>query len=707
MKTGIVTFHGANNYGAVLQVYALTQWLGQNGIDAEIIDYRSRIFDKYKLFRTQAYKKAPYLRAVDLYKYPGKRKRNRGFDLFREKYLPVSAESYVRESDFEGITDRYDCFICGSDQIWNPQLTHGIDPVYFLDFVADPKKKVAYAPSVALKKLNEFQLAQMAELMRSFAALSIREQEAIDLLQPYCEQEISKCCDPVFLPDAGCYDKICSKKYEGKKFVFLYIVGRAAAFKNVIAHAEKTAREHGLQLYYLIDGDKTFCRIGGKNVYGCNPCDFLSLIRNAEYVVSNSFHATAFSLLYARQFVTFLKDGTGSRMEDLLRSVGLENRIFRSGGAFAPYEEPIDCREIGKALQALKESSVDYLRHALHLLPETAPAPDAALIRARARNREALADFVEQRRHCWLVRHKDAETVAESRSGGVFTALSDAVLRDGGAVYGCRMEGPGTAIHARATTAEERDRFRKSKYIQSEMRDCFRQVREDLKNGLPVLFSGTGCQVAGLYSFLQGTDTAKLYTVDIVCHGTPSPRLWNAYLDWMRGKYGGEISEVQFRNKRYGWKAHLETVRMGDALHASSAYRVLFLKNAFLRPSCYECPFSSLRRKSDITIGDAWGIEKSGSPLNDNKGCSIVLVNSENGRALFERCRAELTVEEADLRDYLQDNLYQPSKRPADRQKYFDCLNDKGFDALAGRYGRAGILRRMRDRKLIMRTDRR
>lgn len=707
MKTGIVTFHGANNYGAVLQAYALTEWLRQNGIDPEIINYRSKVFDKYKLFRTQSYKRAPYLRAVDLYKYPAKRKRNSGFDLFREKYLPISGETYACADDFEGITDKYDYFICGSDQIWNPTLTHGIDPAYFLGFVKDPKKKIAYAPSVALKKLNEFQIAEMAELMSSFAALSIREREAIDILQPYCEREIAQCCDPVFLPGVGSYDRICSKKFEGKKYVFLYVVGRAALFKNVIAHAEKTARENGLQLYYLIDGDKTFCRIRGKNVFGIDPCDFLSLIRNAAYVVSNSFHATAFSVLYARQFVTFLKGGTGSRMAGLLNALGLENRIFRGNGDFAPYEEAIDYGGIGEALQKLKGSSVEYLQHALHLLPETAQEPDAELVRARAQNYQALLDFAKQRRHCYLVRHKNREVVAESRSGGVFTALSDAVLRDGGAVYGCVMEEPGTAVHQRATTAAERDRFRKSKYIQSEMRDCFRQVKEDLKNGLPVLFSGTGCQVAGLYAFLQGTDTKKLTTVDIVCHGTPSPKLWNAYLDWMKRQYGGEISEVDFRNKRYGWKAHLETVRIGDTLYASSVYRVLFLKNAFLRPSCYECPFSSLRRKSDITIGDAWGIETSASPLNDNKGCSIVLVNSENGRVLFERCRPELTIENADLQDYLQPNLYQPSSRPANRQKYFDCLNDKGFDVLVKRYGKAGILRRMRDKRLILHADRR
>ena len=211
----------------------------------------------------------------------------------------------------------------------------------------------------------------------------------------------------------------------------------------------------------------------------------------------------------------------------------------------------------------------------------------------------------------------------------------------------------------------------------------------------------------GLFGkYTSNIDTSKLYTVDIICHGTPSPRLWHEYLEWMKHKYGNDISEVNFRDKRYGWKAHLETVRIGDILHTTSNYRVLFLKNAFLRPSCYECPFSSLKRRSDITIGDAWGIEETHSLLNDNKGCSIVLINSDKGQELFNLCRPDVTVEHVNLEDYLQPNLYKPSVRPKDRQKYWEYLNTKGFDELVKHYGRSGMLRRIRDRRLVLSVNR-
>ena len=704
MRIGILTFHAADNYGAVLQAYALVEWLRQNRMDPEIIDYRSRVFDKYKVFRTKLYRRAPYTFFVDVLKCAQKTKRNRNFDSFRKAYLPVSTEKYFSEKNLERAAENYDCFICGSDQIWNPELTQGVDPVYFLSFVQDSKKKIAFSPSVALKKLTEFQIAAMVQHMVSFSSLSIREQEAIDILQPYCEKTITRTCDPVFLLERDSYQNTVSNKYEGKRFIFLYVVGTAARFRNVIAYAERKAKERGLDLYYLIDGDKTFFHIRGKNVFGCKPTEFLSLVKNAEYVISNSFHATAFSIIFEKQFVTFLKDGTGSRMVNLLREFALDDRVFNEKTKEDVMEQLIDYTGFDTKLRDFRQSSVDYLFKALGKKCTVEAENEIAETdgEKRAAARKELMDFVAWRRKCFLARHRDANVVANSRSGGVFTALSDVVLQRGGVVYGCRMEGTGIAIHDRAVSKEERDRFRGSKYIQSEMRDCYRQVKNDLKEGRTVLFSGTGCQIAGLYGFLRGEDLSKLYTVDIICHGVPSQMLWNEYLKWIEKKQKDTVTDVNFRNKRYGWKSHLETVRIGDRIYVSSVFRVLFLKNAFLRPACYECPFSSLRRQSDITIGDAWGIEKRHSQLNDDKGCSLLLLNNKKGKELLDACQKNLDLESAELDNYLQPNLYQPSARPSNRQRYWDCLNKLGFDALAKQYGKPGPLRRFKDQKLVV-----
>ena len=365
MKVGILTFHNANNYGAVLQAYAMVERLKQNNIDAEIIDYQSSVFDNYKLFRTHLYKRLPYMLAVDLVKYPMKRRRKNNFDAFRKRFLPISSRAYYKSSDFEGISEQYDYFISGSDQIWNPQLTNGFDGVYFLDFVSNSHKKIAYAPSVSLKRLNEFQIAAISDYMSSYGALSIREQETIDILQPYCEKEILKTCDPVFLLENSCYDKICSDTYKGKNFVFLYVVGTAKEFQNVIQYAEETARDKGLDLYYVISANKTLYHIHGNNVYGCSPSDFLSLIKNARYVISNSFHATAFSILFSKQFVTFLKRENDSRISDLVSEFHLQDRIFGQDNRTDPFDTQIDYSQLKQTLQAFRKKSDDYLLAAL------------------------------------------------------------------------------------------------------------------------------------------------------------------------------------------------------------------------------------------------------------------------------------------------------------------------------------------------------
>ena len=312
MNVAIVTFQGADNYGAVFQAYALSIWLRKHQINPEIIDYNSNVYRRYKLFRTHLYKSAPWLFAVDLLAFIEKRKRKKNFTAFRKEFLPLTKESYKTSKELHNICNSYDYYICGSDQIWNPEITHGIDGTYFLDFVEEGKK-IAYAPSIGVNNLNEFQINTIVQYLTSFNALSIREQSGKDLLQPYCEKEIFAVCDPVFLLDEKDFHAIAIQKTH-EKYVFLYVVGSARKEEKIIRLSERLASEKSIKLYYIIDGDKTLFHIKGINMFGCNPTEFLSLIYNAQYVVSNSFHATAFSLIYEKQFVTFAKDGTSSRI---------------------------------------------------------------------------------------------------------------------------------------------------------------------------------------------------------------------------------------------------------------------------------------------------------------------------------------------------------------------------------------------------------
>lgn len=193
----------------------------------------------------------------------------------------------------------------------------------------------------------------------------------------------------------------------------------------------------------------------------------------------------------------------------------------------------------------------------------------------------------------YAVQHKNEGVRAASRSGGIFTAVSDHVLGQKGVIYGCVLTDDFKAIHVRADSKDGRDRMRGSKYIQSSIRDTYKDVKKDLLDDRKVLFSGTSCQVAGLKSFL-GKEYSNLFCIDIVCHGVPSPAVWKKYLVWQEEKKHGKTITVDFRNKKdFGWRDHKEKLSMdnGQVIN-STVFTSIFYSHLALRPCCYECPYS-------------------------------------------------------------------------------------------------------------------
>lgn len=293
----------------------------------------------------------------------------------------------------------------------------------------------------------------------------------------------------------------------------------------------------------------------------------------------------------------------------------------------------------------------------------------------------------------YAVKHKNEETRAASRSGGIFTALSDEVLKSGGAIYGCVLTEDFYAVHTRATNSKERDLMRGSKYIQSSMGDTFKNVEKDLKDGFFVLFSGTSCQIEGLRKFL-GTEYENLLCVDIVCHGVPSPKVWQEYLSWQAKKNKNKVVKVDFRNKKdFGWTAHFETLTMEDGNNVNSEiFKNLFCGHNILRPSCYECPFKKIMHPGDITIADYWGIEKAAPGFSDNKGVSLVLVNNQKGETIFERVKDDIVCKTTRMEDSMQPNFKAPFQRPHERDKFWTDFNKKPFNCVARKYGDVGFL---------------
>ena len=280
----------------------------------------------------------------------------------------------------------------------------------------------------------------------------------------------------------------------------------------------------------------------------------------------------------------------------------------------------------------------------------------------------------------YIVKQKDDISRMKSRSGGVFAAVSDKVIEAGGVVYGCALDEHFHAFHCRATTKEERDLFRGSKYVQSEMRDAMKLAMEDLKAGKLVLFSGTPCQIAGMKGICPQEYRENLLCMDIVCHGVPSPAVWDSYKEYMQKKYHGKITEVDFRNKRkHGWWDHVESVKIHGLEVDSQIYKNLFYEHNILRECCYECPYKNLERQGDITIADAWGIAKAAPAFDDNHGVSLVLSNTAKGQQWLEAAFAACDYEVCDIKDYMQDPFIRSFEKPADYEQFWKDYFSKDF----------------------------
>lgn len=284
---------------------------------------------------------------------------------------------------------------------------------------------------------------------------------------------------------------------------------------------------------------------------------------------------------------------------------------------------------------------------------------------------------------------KDENFAKQSSSGGVFAILANMYVKEQAVIYGAAFDDNLNVCHIRADKKDELKSLYTSKYVQSDMGNTFRQVKGDLDNGKKVLFAGTPCQVAGLKSYLQ-KDYLNLLSVDFICHGVPSPLVWQRYIIAMEKKLNNKITEISFRDKKDGWKNYyfkLSTAN-GDVFyekHGENIYMKGFLKDLYLRSSCYDCKFKTLHRASDITLADFWGIEKIIPEINVEKGVSLCWASSEKGDTILDKALKQTIYEQVDLNEAIKHN---PSaitsvKRHKNRNKFFEDISKSDIDIIS------------------------
>lgn len=283
----------------------------------------------------------------------------------------------------------------------------------------------------------------------------------------------------------------------------------------------------------------------------------------------------------------------------------------------------------------------------------------------------------------YAIKHRNKDRIMKSASGGAFAAVAEYVLDRGGIVFGCAYDEKMRVMHCSVSSKEELAALQSSKYVQSNTTNTYEEAKKWLDAGKIVLYSGTPCQIAGLKLFLE-KDYEKLYTIDLICHGVPSPLLFQKYLVWLEGVAGGRVSEYNFRDKRRrGWNdVFIYGYRIGDIEKFNYAendpYFKHFLNQDTYRECCYICPFAKPERYADFTIGDYWGIEHVHPEFEESTGISALIVNTEKAATLLSLLKHNvflLPTRYEDIRKY-NHNLNQPTKRHPDRNRIYQGITE-------------------------------
>lgn len=279
--------------------------------------------------------------------------------------------------------------------------------------------------------------------------------------------------------------------------------------------------------------------------------------------------------------------------------------------------------------------------------------------------------------------NKNEEIIKLSSSGGIFSLAAEWVLKENGVVFGAAFDENFEVCHFSVETMEELSKLRGSKYVQSRLGDAYPKVQQYLENNRKVLFSGTACQIAGLKNYLN-KDYENLYTVDVLCHGVPSPKIWKMYLEDKKEQYDAQIEKIEFRNKENGWRNYSINIEFDNNQRYSvtsndDKYMQMFIGNIDLRPSCHNCRFKDFPRISDMTIGDSWGIEKYMPDMDDDRGTSVIFTYSAKGKEMLKEVRESLNLRNADFNKTLSMtyDLRKSFEMHPNRGRFFDGL-EKG-----------------------------
>ena len=746
MKAGIVTFSSAHNYGAVLQVYAMQEYLKSLGIEAHVINYRPKEIDNvYKIYNVKrkapkpirGIKKVYKILKVNLTERWRIEKRN-NFEYFINQVLNTT-KPYKTLKDIQNALLQYDILIAGSDQIWNTELTKGFKPAYFLEFGKKAARRISYAASLGSNSIDEKYVVFYKRYLQNFDFISVREEEMKGILKDLTDKPITRVIDPTLLLDKKVYDALKQEtKYKGKDYIYVHYIGNDEKTYEV---ADKLSMTLGIPVVH--NRQKGTFENELDYLFNGRPEEFISVIENAKYVVTNSFHTTVFSLIYEKDFITIPHATRPGRMKELLDMVGLSNHLVEDVRIMPKLETlKIDYKDVKKRLLEARKASAQFLNNAIYgelpdkhdenyfktknkfncygceLCKDICPVQAIEVVEDEEGFKYPRIDKdkcikcglceknciyrkkIEKEKNkdfplIYAAAYKNEEVLKNSTSGGIFTALYKYVLSKKGVVVGVEYDDNMVVQYKISDNEKDCEKFRGSKYVAANINNVRKEIKDKLEKGKLVLFTGNPCQVKALKTYLN-KEYDNLYSVEILCHGVPSPKVFRLYIKYLEEKYKSKVVDFKFRDKANGWGTGKGgTIRVkfenGQEVTELGKYNNLnraFANNNILRPACYNCEFAGANDVSDIAIGDFWGIEKIMPEFarKEKNGISLIKINTKKGKELFNNVSDNLEYHKSNLKDAYRANHKSATQLNENRLELMEQIDGVEINSLLEQY---------------------
>lgn len=714
MDFNIITFHRALNHGAVLQTYALQTYLEQLGFSAGVYDYSPSAGKRYAGIKGRLFK---LLRDIDLKDY-----------MEKEKHFSDFVENKLHTNDNE----QPKVFLAGSDQIWNTGAS--LNPMYFLQFVAPDVIKASYAASMGSSEIAEENIARVRRYLESFDCISVRENGVKESLSRLTNKTINVNIDPTFLLPKESWRKLEKEVRDiPNNYILVYIMHYSRNVNKLLRWLQK---ETGAKIVVIdsqgtIQGKLTNLIYHDKAIHNAGPEEFLWLVDHAQSIVTSSFHGTAFSIIFEKEFYSIVNPAAPSRLDNLLHMMDLP-RVDETEEIFARNHE-INWGRVAGVISSERERTKAYLEGIYTLADKprikahkagnissigdmctgcsaceaTCPKEaikitlnaegfyrpvldvDKCVNCGKCLNTCPIENFNgKTRKAAWYGWNANDSILYNSSSGGAFRALADQILCDGhGKIYGAVYTDDYKEVFFSSSDVEQLEQLQKSKYTVSKSSGIYRKIEDDLKNGIQVLFCGTPCQCAGLLSYLQ-REYPNLLTCDFVCGGMASLAFYREHLECLEKKYDATIKSVDFRPKNKGWGKHHISVKLSNGKsyyvreYMDTYFKCFAIEHISVGKSCLACEFHSLH-PADITLADFWGYKAAEVEINP-LGTSLLTANTEKGmKAVSALQNFEMHFLDIKHSDYAFGASIPSKKKLQDRDSFFELAQNQGFEKTA------------------------